>query len=307
MVVLQPEAVLAAYRSTRVLQGAGAPVLAVSLSPAGNRLAAGLGRDSVLLFKRHRVRHDRAIHVPHRGGVHSVEFDPAGTTLATGGLQERTVVLTHLRAHAAQRLTAASHTTCLAFNSFGLLAVGTESGVELWDPSLPRLWCRLPHGAPVRALAFLPGGLSLVTGGADGLLRAWDVESGREHCRSAAYGCEVTALTVPPGGQALVCGLANGFIEGWDWPLRQRRWHTRADHRAVRVVAVDPAGALAASGGPNGAIHLWDLRTGQLLDILHGHAGPVTSLRFRPDSQALVSASTDGTIRIWSEEYLPAG
>jgi periodic tryptophan protein 2 len=47
-------------------------------------------------------------------------------------------------------------------------------------------------------------------------------------------------------------------------------------------------------------IHIWSVQTGQLLDRLAGHEGPISSLAFAPNGGVVVSGSWDHTVRIWS-------
>jgi periodic tryptophan protein 2 len=47
-------------------------------------------------------------------------------------------------------------------------------------------------------------------------------------------------------------------------------------------------------------IHLWSVQTGQLLDQLSGHEGPVSSLAFAPNGGTIISGSWDHTVRLWS-------
>ncbi len=47
------------------------------------------------------------------------------------------------------------------------------------------------------------------------------------------------------------------------------------------------------------SIFVWSLRTGQLIDILNGHTGPISSLCFSPNGAVLVSGSWDQTVRVW--------
>ena len=46
-------------------------------------------------------------------------------------------------------------------------------------------------------------------------------------------------------------------------------------------------------------IYLWSMRNGQLLDVLTGHAGPISSLSFSPIEPRLVSGSWDGMVNVW--------
>ena len=46
-------------------------------------------------------------------------------------------------------------------------------------------------------------------------------------------------------------------------------------------------------------IYVWNIKTGQLLDVLAAHEGPVVGLRFHPVKPWLASASWDRSVRIW--------
>jgi periodic tryptophan protein 2 len=66
-------------------------------------------------------------------------------------------------------------------------------------------------------------------------------------------------------------------------------------------MAVDPSGEVVAAGSIDSFdIHIWSVQTGQLLDQLSGHAGPVSCLAFAPNGGVLVSGSWDKTARIWT-------
>ncbi|MGW2698660.1 hypothetical protein [Streptomyces sp. NPDC001340] len=51
-------------------------------------------------------------------------------------------------------------------------------------------------------------------------------------------------------------------------------------------------------------LRIWELETGRCLDVLRGHTDSVTSVAFTPDGQGIVSASADGTVRVWPLEPL---
>ncbi|HPS05867.1 MAG TPA: caspase family protein, partial [Tenuifilaceae bacterium] len=46
-------------------------------------------------------------------------------------------------------------------------------------------------------------------------------------------------------------------------------------------------------------IKLWDFESGQLIRIFEGHTGGVKSVQFSPDGKYIVSASADGSIKLW--------
>jgi WD40 repeat protein len=59
-----------------------------------------------------------------------------------------------------------------------------------------------------------------------------------------------------------------------------------------------PDGKRLAISGPDDAVRLWDLEDGSLRVVGRHHA-PVTSVRFTPSSQRILSGGRDRTLRIW--------
>jgi WD40 repeat protein len=53
------------------------------------------------------------------------------------------------------------------------------------------------------------------------------------------------------------------------------------------------------SGSHDSTIKLWCVATGQLLRTLEGHTQERYSCAFSPSGLAIVSASSDGTLRLW--------
>jgi WD40 repeat protein len=64
-------------------------------------------------------------------------------------------------------------------------------------------------------------------------------------------------------------------------------------------LAISPAGDKVAAGGL-GNIHLWDVSTRARLHSLEGHGHIVSFFAFSLDGRMLVSASEDGSARVWS-------
>ena len=52
-------------------------------------------------------------------------------------------------------------------------------------------------------------------------------------------------------------------------------------------------------GGQDRLLYLWDLRQRREVQRLAGHDGPIASVTFSPDGGLLLSASRDGTARLW--------
>lgn len=96
------------------------------------------------------------------------------------------------------------------------LACGLESAVALWDftvkRAVPRRWTA--HEGSIYGVAFMPDGSTLLTGGADGLVKFWDLGGNLKHTFDWRIG-DVGAVAFAPDG---LTAAAGGFekILIWD-------------------------------------------------------------------------------------------
>lgn len=108
----------------------------------------------------------------------------------------------------------------------------------------------------------------------------------------------VTALAFSPDNKLIAIGGADYHVkllrvsDGWllEYPS--------VEGRSISL-AFSPGSKLLASGDLLGNIHVWDTLNGDNLAVLSGHAGPVVGLMFSMDGKNLISASEDGTVRLW--------
>jgi len=75
--------------------------------------------------------------------------------------------------------------------------------------------------------------------------------------------------------------------------------------KQVRSLRFSPDGAILATGStssgqnPETVVRLWDVKTGQEMQQFSDHTGSIDDLVFNAEGTQLVSASADGTLRIW--------
>jgi WD40 repeat protein len=144
----------------------------------------------------------------------------------------------------------------------------------------------------LRALALSADGTLAVTGGADGVVCAWDLPR-RQRFQVLRVGSPVNALALAPDGKLLAAGCddkeglrlwargADGFSAQQTLP---EKWY-------VYAVAISPDGKTLAYGAEgHGTIHVHDLAARRRVGTLWEPSNFTSALAFSPDSQSLASA-----------------
>ncbi|KAL8753390.1 MAG: hypothetical protein Q9184_005436 [Pyrenodesmia sp. 2 TL-2023] len=158
------------------------------------------------------------------------------------------------------------------------------------------------HFDAMNDLVYAREGSRVVTAADDGKVKVWDTQSGFCIVTFTEHSSGVTACKFAQTGDVLFTASLDGSVRAWDL-LRYRNFRTFSapTRLSFSSLAVDPSGDVVCAGSLDSfQIHIWSVQTGQLLDQLAGHEGPVSSLAFAPTGGALVSGSWDHTVRIWN-------
>lgn len=158
------------------------------------------------------------------------------------------------------------------------------------------------HFDSMNTLAYSADGARVITGADDGKVKIWDMSSGFHIATFTEHSSGVTDSAFSKRNNVLFTSSLDGSVRAWDM-LRYRnfRTFTAPSRLSFSCLAVDPSGEVACAGSHDSFdIHIWNVQTGQLLDQLSGHEGPVSSLSFSPDGNTLISGSWDHTVRLWS-------
>ncbi len=158
------------------------------------------------------------------------------------------------------------------------------------------------HFDSMNALVYSPDGQRIITTADDGKIKVWDTQSGFCIVTFTEHSSGVTACEFAKRGSVLFTSSLDGSIRAWDLiRYRNFRTFTAPTRLSFSSVAVDPSGEVVCAGSLDSFdIHIWSVQTGQLLDQLSGHEGPVASLAFAPSADVIASGSWDHTVRIWS-------
>ncbi|KAE8538749.1 nuclear distribution protein PAC1 [Cryptococcus gattii VGV] len=120
----------------------------------------------------------------------------------------------------------------------------------------------------------------------------------------ASHRAPVTRLAFHPTWTVLASASEDATVKLWDWEAGDMERTVKGHTKAVMDVDFDPKGSLMAHDtvtcSSDLTVKLWDTFSEYTnVKTLHGHDHSVSSVRFMPDGEHLVSASRDKTIRVW--------
>jgi WD40 repeat protein len=246
----------------RITLDTGAPAMDLAASPRGDLLAVGTQSGAWLMY----LKGGPPERLPgFEGATRGLVFDSGGRRLAAGG--------------------------------YGY-PVPAEQVLRVWDLETRRAQV-LDAGdhMPVRAVAFLPDGRVLSSGGA---LRLWDLATGRATlvhegvavARASTDGRRVLGVSGVHGPQGAV---GTAFV----YDLEEKKLRPLETHgKLVTCVAWDVTGKLVLTGSRDGIVRVGPL-TGEEPHLLIGHEAAVRDVQMGPDAHRIASAGEDGTVRLW--------
>ncbi|MEL7355147.1 MAG: NB-ARC domain-containing protein [Cyanobacteria bacterium J06560_6] len=191
-----------------------------------------------------------------------------------------------------------------------ILATGDTNGeIWLWQTTLSSTQSSRDIGAHVStlkghenwvcAIAFSPDGKWLLSGGADRMIKLWNVETSECFKTLAGHGNWVMSVVFSPDGTTLASASADRTIKLWDMSTGECLRTLEGHQHGVWSAAFSPDGKTLASASADRTIKLWDVSTGECVNTLAGHEHGVWSVAFSPDGKTLASGSADQTVRLW--------
>ncbi|KAF1838716.1 WD40 repeat-like protein [Decorospora gaudefroyi] len=156
-----------------------------------------------------------------------------------------------------------------------------------------------PHTSPVVTLATDRTGILVGTGGADGVVKIWDIRGGYTTHTFHGHGGVVSALH---------------FFEVEVVEREDASENSKKRKRKSRQGGVDAEQAprdaqiqyRLASGAEDGKIRIWDLHKRKTAAVLDSHVSVVRALQYSPQEKLLLSGSRDKTLILWeSNKWKP--
>ncbi len=178
------------------------------------------------------------------------------------------------------------------------VTAGSEPTVRIWKPnSMMPAAEPLPHATRVTAALFTPDGSHLITGDDGGRLVRWRCEGWHHDGELSAHAAGVVDLAVSPDGDRLAAVFADGTVHVRSCTQDDAPGIVIGD-RGATSVSFAPDGSRLFIGDESGGIHVLDGETLDEIVSVDAHEGRLLDLECSREG-TLVSASRDGTVKLW--------
>ncbi len=299
------------FTAVRTLNGHAGMIVAVALSPDEHRGLSG-GWDNTLRLWDLDNGKELAKLQGHTNPVRGVTFTPDGRRAVSASLDgtlrlwdlEKKSTIRIFKGHEGSAL-------CVAITPDGnkLLSGGNDRALRIWDVATGKqLQACYGHDGDVTCVSISPNGTTALTGSADGGSTHWDLHSGRE-LAYLSFGKPVSfALFAADGKRAILGGDAPARLcdlsTGEQWP------ELPPDDQPARAAAGMPEDNffLQATGKSLQArffsmrhVHPGTIRDPRwnLLGEVEAHNGTITSVCTSHNGKLALTASEDGTVKLW--------
>jgi len=298
-----------------ILKGHSGPVMSVSWSPQGQRIASGSSDHSVLIWNRKGIQVMK--YEGHSDTVTAVSWSPNGKYIASASKDihvwnvwsgEKKLQIGHSES---------IHSVCWSPSGDKLVSGSADGMIHVWDSETgTQLWEEDLLYDSVLSVSWSPLGDNIVSSSENSGIIVSNSE-GRmvgymkntthprnrvsRRYRHISRPIAVSSVTWSPDGQFVLSGSWDRTVRIWNVNGELVQMFYLSDK--VSSVSWSPDGDKIVSGTYDSKIYVHNVKSGQLIDTLKIASGPVYSVSVSSDGSKIVAGTADNTLRVWNMPF----
>lgn len=164
-----------------------------------------------------------------------------------------------VQTHEWQAHTAASYSMLFSPDGRWLCSGSSTGEIKIWDAQTGKEHrSLLAHENTVRAFAFSPDGLTLVSG-SDQRIKIWDFETGEVRHSFFGHPNWIRGLAITPDSQFLL-STGDAKIKIWSLETGQKLQTLVAHDAPIQAMALSQDGTLLLTGSKDGVVKVWNVQ-----------------------------------------------
>ncbi|VDM39478.1 unnamed protein product [Toxocara canis] len=155
------------------------------------------------------------------------------------------------------------------------------------------------HTGWVRCVDVEPGNEWFATGGADRIVKIWDLATGKLRLSLTGHVSAVRACKVSHRHPFLFTGGEDKQVKCWDLEYNKVIRHYHGHLSAVQDLSIHPTLDILVTCARDATARVWDMRTKAQIHCFTGHTNTVASVVTQATDPQIITGSHDTTIRLW--------
>lgn len=247
----------------------------------------------------------------HTAAATSVMYSPKGDKIVSSSLDSTIRIWDAKSGDQLRKIKESTYyinSACFSPDGKYIVSALGDGNIRIWDAESGEIVkSLLGHTSIVYSAHFNPNGKSIVSASADSTIRIWNIETGENTVISRSQTNGVCSADFSPDGNYIVAVAKDGLVKAWDihgretFSLEINNFDYEGSFNAfVMPMCISPDGKQIAFSLNETVVRIEKLIYGDELKTMYDEH-PISSefASFSPDGKLLVSAHSDGSIKLW--------
>lgn len=155
------------------------------------------------------------------------------------------------------------------------------------------------HSKAVLCMEHSLDGKMLATADAGGEAKLWNLSDGKEIRTISGHKHPILCMSLSPNGEQIALGSWDASITMWNIATGKRELYIDFENSSPYSLSFTPDGLYLVTGRLDKSLELYEPDSKKLVRNFVGHSDIVSSISFGPEKYKMLSASWDGSARIW--------